>query len=66
MLPVEFEILVLYKFVCVFFFIQYLITGSNLDGDCGASMDEVELINNDTSSTYICWLSDSPLVDECG
>ena len=53
--------------MCLCFFLnQYPMAGSNLDGDCGVSMDEVELINNDISSPDICWLSDSPLVDECG
>ena len=37
-------------------------TGSNLHGDCVATMDEIQLINNDISSTYICRLSDSQLV----
>ena len=36
--------------------------GSKIDGDCAASMDEVELINNDVSSTDMCRLSDSQLV----
>ena len=36
--------------------------GSKIDGDCAASMDEVELINNDIASTDMCRLSDSQLV----
>ena len=36
--------------------------GDKIDGDCAASVDEVELINNDISSTDICRLSDSQLV----
>ena len=37
-------------------------TGSNLHGDCVATMDEIQLINNDIFSTDICRLSDSQLV----
>ena len=33
--------------------------GSNLDGDYLTSMDEVELINNDISSSDVCRLLDS-------
>ena len=35
---------------------------SNLDGDCVAMMEEIDLINNDFSCTYICRLSNSKLV----
>ena len=37
--------------------------GSNLDGDCLAMMEEVELINNDISCSDMCRLSDSKLVN---
>ena len=45
MLPVVFEILVLHKFVRVYIYIYiYPMVGSNIDGDCAVSMDEVELL----------------------
>ena len=40
--------------------------GSNLDGDCVGEVEEVELINNDISCTYICRLSDSKLASMDG
>ena len=41
-------------------------TGSNLDGDCAATIDEVELINNNFFPTDICRLPDSQLFDVDG
>ena len=41
-------------------------TGSNLDGGCAATIDEVELISNDIFSTDICRLPDSQLFDVDG
>ena len=35
---------------------------SNLDSDCVVSMEEIDLVDNNISCTYICRLSDSKLV----